>query len=101
MSNLTKETIDELLKLLPEKEPSNMFGNNLFGIPIIPNPHIPDLVPVIELSDKVNVSDEFRKKTNQYYICLFGYKSPTVWKTQYGYMMGPNLYNVLATNSVA
>jgi len=98
MSTLTKEMIREAIKLLPEKEPGNMCDSNLYGIPIIPDPYIPDLVPVIELSKDLMVTDEFRKKANQFYIDLFGYKSPIVLKTHYGYFMGPNLYNVLATN---
>lgn len=50
-----------------------LIGN--FGIPIYESSLIPDKVPVIELSEKVNVSPEFRVKTNAWYIEMFGYKS--------------------------
>ena len=45
------------------------------GIPIKTSNLIPEKQPTIELSLGVNVSDEFRKKTNAWYIKMFGYKT--------------------------
>lgn len=48
----------------------NLTPNLLFGHPIYEAPR----VQKIKLSDKVTVSDEFRKKTNQWLLDMFGYK---------------------------
>lgn len=103
MKTLTKEAVykmlDEIKDLLPEKQEANPFLYS--GIPIIESPYIPDLVPVIELSEKVIVSDEFREKTNKFYIDMFGYQSPTIFKTQYGLMIGPAFRNAIMTGVTA
>lgn len=45
------------------------------GMPIITSPSLPEFVPVIELSHKVDVSPEFRAKSNARYLELFGKKA--------------------------
>ena len=49
--------------------------SSFMGIPIHISPFIPEKEPVIELSSRVNVSNEFRKKVNNWYVEIFGYKS--------------------------
>lgn len=103
MKVLTKEDVykmlDEIKDLLPEKQEANPFLYS--GIPIIENPYIPDLVPVIKLSEKVTVSNELREKCNKFYIDMFGYQSPTIFKAQYGFMIGPAFKNAIMTGVTA
>ena len=42
------------------------------GISVIASPHIRDDYPVIELSEKVTVTPEFRKECNEKYLEWFG-----------------------------
>jgi len=79
----------ELLNDSRLPSPMPLVANGFMGTPIIESPHTQDLVPVIELSEHIQVSDEFRKKTNSFYIKMFGFREPTVWMTPYGLMMGP------------
>lgn len=44
------------------------------GMKIIADPRLSEKSPVIELSSKVTVSDEFRAKTNAWYLEMFGEK---------------------------
>ena len=44
------------------------------GMKVIVDPFLPEKSPVIELSRKVTVSDEFRAKTNAWYLEMFGEK---------------------------
>ena len=48
---------------------------NYNGFEIIENPYLPATTPVIELSPNLMVSDEFRRKTNKYYLERFGLKT--------------------------
>ena len=98
---ITWEDILAAKKLLDEHDtpwPRPMI--EFAGIPIISNPYMPDLVPVIQLSENVMVSDAFREKCNKFYIDMFGYKTPIVWKTDYGLMMGPKLTTFLVDTGV-
>jgi len=98
---LTREMVDEMLAALKDisryKEPAlDGCGFTAFaGVPIIENPYMDDLFPVIQLSADVNVSDEFRKKCNQYYIDMFGYSEPMMFRTQFGVVVGSNFKNIL------
>lgn len=58
-------------------------------IPIIESELIPETTrePVIELSEDCPVSDEFRKKCNEWYIKMFGYKD-----VSYAYMSKGNIF---------
>ncbi len=44
------------------------------GIDIIADERLPEFTPVIELINHVNVSPEFRAKTNAWYLEMFGEK---------------------------
>jgi hypothetical protein len=78
MSELTYEKIKEAMDLLPPKEdglftsPFNSLG---LGLPIFEIPD--DIRPVIELSEDVVVSDEFRRECNKFYLDIFGTKDYT------------------------
>ena len=99
--SISLKDIQELIKSLPPKQESPFdlpFLSRDFGMPIIESPHIQDLEPVIKLSDKIQVSDEFRRKTDRYYVERFGYRSPSIFKTQYGLMVGSNFKSLLAGN---
>jgi hypothetical protein len=55
------------------------------------NPYAEDLDPVIQLSQDLPVSDEFREKCNDWYIKMFGYKEPVIYmwnRTMFG---GPGI----------
>ena len=105
MSNLTKSDIDKMIELLQEHKAKerelSLTPLMPFGIPIIENPHLQDLEPVIKLSDTVNVSVEFRNKCNKFYIDLFGYREPMMLKTQYGIFVAPNMASIFAGNCTA
>ena len=68
------------------------------GIPIFESPHVPatEKVPKIQLSPDCPVSDEFRAKTNAWYIEMFGYKDkPVVFMTEYGVLASPRNMAIL------
>ena len=44
------------------------------GIPLIEDIRLPEFTPIIELSNNINVSNEFRVKTNKWYLEMFGEK---------------------------
>jgi len=109
MSRLTKEALQKIIDAMHKINIDNDIKKHQLsikpfwpsGIPIIESPHIQDLEPVIKLSEHVNVSPEFRDKCNQFYIDMFGYKEPMIFKTQYGLLVGKNMCSVLTGNSTA
>ena len=87
MSTLTYEKIREAIDMLPSRENdlfTNPFKFNL-GMPVFEVPD--DIRPVIELSEDVIVSDEFRRKCNKFYLDTFGTRDHTAidkgvaWRT--------------------
>jgi hypothetical protein len=44
------------------------------GIEIVSSPHLPVLVPVLKLSDRISLTDKFRENFDKYLIDLFGEK---------------------------
>ena len=102
-NRITKEDlekmIDEIKSLCPPEITdmwSGMFyPRTLASKPVFENKYVQDLEPVIQLSETLDVSPEFRKKCNDWYIDMFGYKEPVIWKTQYGFIMGKNIRGVL------
>lgn len=64
------------------------------GIPIIEDANLPEFVQTIELSHKVTVSDEFRRKTNAWYLEMFG-KKRTMYMVDGKYIMHPNTLRCL------
>lgn len=75
--------------------PGAVSYSNIGGIRVVTHPHVPDLTPVIELSRDVQVSEEFRGKTNRWYIEVFGYRQPSVWRTKDTIFIGPKFYAAL------
>jgi len=61
----------------------------LNGFDVFENPWMDEVVPTIQLSEKVNVSPEFRKKVNKWYEEMFGHKV-VIFKTQDALFMHPN-----------
>jgi len=49
--------------------------STIAGIPIKTSPLIPEKQPTIELRSDLMISQEFRDKTNAWYIEMFGYKT--------------------------
>lgn len=101
---ITKEQLEKVIEEIRINTPcpslTDMFGGQFYGNtlanpPVLESKHVQDLEPVIRLSDKLNVSTAFRNKCNEWYVEMFGYKQPIIWKTQYGYIMGPNTRGVL------
>jgi len=45
------------------------------GMPVKTSPLIPEKQPTIELRSNLMVTQEFREKTNAWYIEMFGYKT--------------------------
>ena len=64
------------------------------GIPIVEDVHLPEFMPVIELSNNVTVSDEFRIKTNKWYLEMFG-KRRTMYMAFGKCIMHPNTIRAL------
>lgn len=62
---------------------------NLCGIPIIENPFLPEWKPRMMLSEKVQVTDEFRQEMNAWLLEFFG-REPVVLLTTESYFMHPN-----------
>jgi len=101
-----RRMIDDVIKTMPPPEITDMWSGafyprTLASVPILENEHIQDLEPVIQLSSKVNVSPEFRKKCNAWYIEMFGYKQPVIYKTQFGFIMGKNMHSLLTGDFTA
>jgi hypothetical protein len=48
---------------------------NFGGIDLVVNKHLPEKMPVLELSYNVSVSDEFRAEFNSWLLEMFGKKS--------------------------
>lgn len=49
-----------------------MENNTIFGMPVYSSNHVPRFMPKVQLSSKVNVSDEFRKSYNKWLRKYFG-----------------------------
>lgn len=46
--------------------------DNLTGMSLVGNPHIPEKAPKIQLSDKVDLSDDFREEYDAWLLKRFG-----------------------------
>jgi len=62
---------------------------NLCGIPIIENSFLPEWKQRMLLSEKVQVTDEFRQEMNAWLLEFFG-KEPVVLLVSGAYFMHPN-----------
>ena len=116
MSNgrLTKEDIDKVIQQIssisdfPKNDLfDNPFRHDFLGIPITVNPYAEDLEPVIQLSQDLPVSDEFREKCNDWYIKMFGYKNPVIYmwnRTMFGgtgVIAGKNVIRLFTEGTLA
>ena len=72
---------------------NGMFGT-LNGMEVIAAPNLPEFTPVIQLSSHVMVTDEFRAKTNAWYIEMFGQKR-TAYVVEDKWVMHPNTIKCL------
>lgn len=61
---------------------------NLFGIPIIESNLVPAWKPRMKLSEKVQVTDEFRQEMDAWLLEFFGME-PLILAVQDGYIMHP------------
>ena len=96
-------TYDDIVKAakelgLPKRE-NDLFGfkhpRQIFGMNVVEAPK----TPVLQLSESVDVTDEFRKQFNQWALDLFGYKS--IIPDGVAYMIGGYDTVVMSPNSVA
>ena len=105
---ISKEDLERAIAEITDKfgdAPTGLYGgliaHNFCGVPIIENPHVPDLEPVIQLSEILDVSPEFRKKCNDWYIDMFGYKEPVFWRTDFGMLLGPQMNKMMFGDTTA